>query len=824
MRSRRASSTGRVTRAGTPTTSEPGGTRAPSGTTAPAATTLPVAMWTPLRSTLPMPIKQSSSMVHPCRMARCPTPTRAPIRAGSPSSTCTIVPSWRLVRSPTTIAAMSPRSTAPYHTLACAPSVTSPNTTAPGAINAVGWMLMLLPHRLEYPLDPRVYGLAVPLSGVPAQGLRHVQRLVVERVEVGGSEHARLQRRALLGDMDQQNGLAREYGRVRGHGNARQRQRQRTSVETEMVLIVGGPILVARLDPAGPHGETVRAGRHISLRAPKRHPVERDASASGQALEREVPERSWRDHARTGGVGVRGRDGGPGRRVEGWTEAGVAQQALGECVARGARRGVGGGGPGEEQQSFLVGVQAGRAQPDAHNDHPEGDAGRDRPLVVLLGPGPVGDARQRRGGGGRHPDPRERGDGFRGGRREPDRGEAAARLERLDEIVRALKPLVGGLRHHLSGDFKYGTLIVGLERRGGNLLHDVLVADRERVLAVERHATGEALIRDHTEGIDVGASVERLGAGLLRAHVMWRADGHPGARELAARRRLRDAEIGDDGQPVLVEHDVVRLDVAVHDAAFVRVGQGARHLHQDLPDLRRGERAARGQHGRQRLAAQELHHEIDHAAGLADAIDRDDARVLELGGRLGFPLEPLDELLVEREGERQDLDRHIALQLFFARLEDNGHPAAAQLLEDLVLVVQLLPHQIQLRRVDLLVAHAGHRSRGRQIQSAGAAELAGVVVLGAAAGAVHQFSEGSRKLRDWSDDVSTHAVPTLSFRTDPRGKRHRIGTRWNGTRDTAPRAQKSEASAAYSCGRRAPPDGGATSGCAIPTRTDNGKS
>src|SRR2546430_7387687 len=301
MRSRRASSTGRVTRAGTPTTSEPGGTRAPSGTTAPAATTLPVAMWTPLRSTLPMPIKQSSSMVHPCRMARCPTPTRAPIRAGSPSSTCTIVPSWRLVRSPTTIAAMSPRSTAPYHTLACAPRVTSPSTTAPRAMNAVGWMLMLLPHRLEYPLDPRVYRLAVPLSGVPAQGLRHVQRLVVERAEVGGSEHPRLQRRAVLRDMDQQNGLAREDGGVGGHGNARQRQRQGTGGGKEMGLGVGGPILVApargrprfpprrlqldphrgwrtprddhlavgRLEPAGPHPQAGRAGRHTPPPAPQ---------------------------------------------------------------------------------------------------------------------------------------------------------------------------------------------------------------------------------------------------------------------------------------------------------------------------------------------------------------------------------------------------------------------------------------------------------------------------------------------------------------------------------------------------------------------------
>src|SRR6266446_842919 len=156
-------------------------------------------------------------------------------------------------------------------------------------------------------------------------------------------------------------------------------------------------------------------------------------------------------------------------------------------------------------------------------------------------------------------------------------------------------------------------------------------------------------------------------------------------------------------------------------------------------------------------------------------------------GCTSFAVEPLDELFVEREGERQDLDRHVAFQLLLACLEDDGHPAAAQLVEDLVLVFQLLPHQIELRRLGRLITHGGHGSRMRQIQSAGAAELAGVVVLGAAAGAVHQISEGSRKLRDLSDEVST--------------------------RDSAPRAQKSEASAAYTCGRRAAPDGGAASGC-----------
>ena len=73
---------------------------------------------TPLSRTLPMPIRQSSSTVQPCRITRCPTPTRRPTMQGTPSSTCTMVPSCRLVSAPITIGAMSPRSTAPYQTLA----------------------------------------------------------------------------------------------------------------------------------------------------------------------------------------------------------------------------------------------------------------------------------------------------------------------------------------------------------------------------------------------------------------------------------------------------------------------------------------------------------------------------------------------------------------------------------------------------------------------------------------------------------------------------------------------------------------------------------
>jgi hypothetical protein len=49
-------------------------------------------------------------------------------------------PSWRLLRAPIRIECTSPRSTEPYQRLESAPISTSPTTTAPGAIQASGWM------------------------------------------------------------------------------------------------------------------------------------------------------------------------------------------------------------------------------------------------------------------------------------------------------------------------------------------------------------------------------------------------------------------------------------------------------------------------------------------------------------------------------------------------------------------------------------------------------------------------------------------------------------------------------------------------------------
>ena len=94
-------------------------------------------------------------------------------------------------------------------------------------------------------------------------------------------------------------------------------------------------------------------------------------------------------------------------------------------------------------------------------------------------------------------------------------------------------------------------------------------------------------------------SVRGIARRLLGRHVRRRADRRAELRERRAGRRrrrgrdgLRDAEVGDDRRAP-GEEDVVRLDVAVHDAALVRVGERARDVAQDARPPRRSDSGPR---------------------------------------------------------------------------------------------------------------------------------------------------------------------------------------------------------------------------------------
>ncbi len=71
----------------------------------------------------------------------------------------------------------SPRSTALHHTLDSQPRDTSPNTTAPGAMNAVGWIKGLLTGAgVEKLLGPGDYRLAALLGRVVLDAPGKLQR------------------------------------------------------------------------------------------------------------------------------------------------------------------------------------------------------------------------------------------------------------------------------------------------------------------------------------------------------------------------------------------------------------------------------------------------------------------------------------------------------------------------------------------------------------------------------------------------------------------------------------------------------------------------
>ena len=135
---------------------------------------------------------------------------------------------------------------------------------------------------------------------------------------------------------------------------------------------------------------------------------------------------------------------------------------------------------------------------------------------------------------------------------------------------------------------------------------------------------------------------------------------------------------------VLVDHDVGRLDVAMHDACAVGVPQaGAQFLHQfELSS--KGERRAAVDHVGQRLALDVLHRDKGLAVEFAHVEDGHDVDVMQAARRIGFTCEALAQFRAV-EALAQELDRHVAVaDLRIARQEEAPHPTGADALQDLV--------------------------------------------------------------------------------------------------------------------------------------------
>ncbi len=167
-------------------------------------------------------------------------------------------------------------------------------------------------------------------------------------------------------------------------------------------------------------------------------------------------------------------------------------------------------------------------------------------------------------------------------------------------------------------------------------------ADTRR--GVGRRLPGDGVMEHGGGRVDVAPrtllAVERI---LFDRRILRRQDPGQRARPLAHRLACR-AEVDEDGNAVAPDHDVRRLDVAMHIVGR----QAAGRLAQELANA---------------MAVLELHDGVGRAVGLEVAQDRHDVRMAETGERAGLVEEAFatpGEILGEARATRHHLAAGVA--------------------------------------------------------------------------------------------------------------------------------------------------------------------
>ncbi len=259
-------------------------------------------------------------------------------------------------------------------------------------------------------------------------------------------------------------------------------------------------------------------------------------------------------------------------------------------------------------------------------------------------------------------------------------------LEAHPDVVRVAGPLLGVLDEQLGDPFRDRRIDVRDEfRERRRLLVDVLEQHRHRRGVVEREPAGEQLERDAADRVEVRPRPDPLPHRLLGRHVERRPDRHPGlgqhrgATDLVG--RLGDAEVRDLHAALDRHHDVLGLEVAMHDATLLGVreaGQGAFQHAADLrqrhvPDVRP-----------QRPAVDVLHRDVRRALVLEVVEHGDDVRVRERARQPGLAQEAPGDRRIGRVEGAQLLDRDEPVELDLPGEVDRGHATAADLAQHLV--------------------------------------------------------------------------------------------------------------------------------------------
>ena len=267
-------------------------------------------------------------------------------------------------------------------------------------------------------------------------------------------------------------------------------------------------------------------------------------------------------------------------------------------------------------------------------------------------------------------------------------------LEALDVLEQGARGHVALLAiggHGLEADALEPARHARFEARGRDR---IALADRSDDLddraAVEGAPTGQALVEHRAHGVDVGALAHgaRLAARLLGRHVGRRAEEVAALGQVARHLHLaRQAEVHQARVAALVDQDVGRLDVAVHQAVGVHVLQGAGDLAHPAHGLG-GRHAALLDARRQGAALDQVHGEVHATARLPHLVHAGDVRVAQARQAAGLALEALEGAARDGLAGSQDLERQVAVEALLVHAVDHAHAAAAELLDQLVVLGQ----------------------------------------------------------------------------------------------------------------------------------------
>ena len=229
---------------------------------------------------------------------------------------------------------------------------------------------------------------------------------------------------------------------------------------------------------------------------------------------------------------------------------------------------------------------------------------------------------------------------------------------------------------------------VGAQRdQARQLLRDLLRENLSRRRAGHRRKSGEREMGRQSERIEIASPIDIVAARLLGAHVLRRADDFTDAREpflmridRGCRDHARDAEVHDQrASSRALDHHVVRLDVAVDDAASVRVRERVAHVLEQSHRVANRQRT-RALHPFAEALAFDIAHDVREEVGrFLHGIHGHDVRMGEARRHARFAKEAFAERWKHGVLRRKHLEGDEPVEAKVAREIHGAHSAVAQL-------------------------------------------------------------------------------------------------------------------------------------------------